>query len=130
MSGNFWLGLAAVAGGSAVGGVARWGLSLWLNARHAYFFFGTFAANAIGGLLAGVAMAHFLRNPELAPEWRLLIITGFMGGLTTFSSYSLEVVGLVERGEPGWALLVAASHLAASLLLTAAGLWLYRQLAS
>ena len=75
-------------------------------------------------------MAYFTRHPDLSPEWRLAIITGFLGGLTTFSSYSAEVVGLIDRGEMGWAFLVAGSHLAASLMLTAAGFWVYRQLAS
>lgn len=127
---KLWMGLLAVGGGSAVGGWARWGLSIWLNPRHPHFFLGTFAANAIGGFLVGLAVAYFTRHPDLSPEWRLAIITGFLGGLTTFSSYSAEVVGLIDRGEMAWALLVAGSHLAASLLLTAAGFWVYRQLAS
>ncbi|MEP7156809.1 MAG: fluoride efflux transporter CrcB [Betaproteobacteria bacterium] len=127
---KLWLGLLAVGSGSAIGGCARWGLSLWLNDRHSYFFFGTFAANSIGGFLVGLAVAYFSSNPNVAPEWRLVVITGFLGGLTTFSSYSAEVVGLLDRGEAGWALLVAGSHLAASLLLTAAGFWVYRQLSA
>ncbi len=127
---KLWLGLLAVGGGSVIGGWLRWGLSVWLNGRHANFYWGTFAANAIGGLLVGLAVAYFSRHLELAPEWRLAIITGFLGGLTTFSSYSAEVVGLMERGEFAWAGVVAISHLAASLLLTALGFWLYRQLAA
>ncbi len=127
---KFWLGLLAVGGGSVIGGWLRWGLSVWLNPRHASFYWGTFAANAVGGFLVGLAVAHFSRHLELAPEWRLAIITGFLGGLTTFSSYSAEVVGLIERGEIMWAMIVAAAHLAASLLLTAVGFWLYRQLAA
>ena len=122
-----WLGLLAVGGGSAIGGWARWSLALWLNPRHPHFFWGTFAANAIGGFLVGIAVAYFSRHADLAPEWRLAIITGFLGGLTTFSSYSAEVVVLIERGEIAWAMLVAGSHLAASLLLTAFGFWVYRQ---
>ncbi|MBI3715036.1 MAG: fluoride efflux transporter CrcB [Betaproteobacteria bacterium] len=123
---RIWLGFLAVGVGSAIGGWTRWGLSVWLNPRHPYFMFGTFAANAIGGFLVGLAVGHFSRLPQLAPEWRLLIITGILGGLTTFSSYSAEVVTLLERGELGWAAAVAASHLAVSFLLTAAGIWLYR----
>jgi fluoride exporter len=121
------LGCLAVAGGSAVGGCARWALALWLNARHAHFLWGTFVANALGGLLVGLALAYLARHAELAPEWRLFIVTGFLGGLTTFSTYSAEVVVLLERGDFAWALTVAAAHLAASLTLTAFGFWLYRQ---
>ena len=127
---KMWLGLLTVGGGSVVGGWARWGLSVWLNPRHPHFFMGTFAANAIGGFLVGLAVAYFTRHPDLAPEWRLAIITGFLGGLTTFSSYSAEVVGLIDDGEMAWAAIVAGSHLAASLLLTAAGFWVYRHMAA
>ncbi len=125
---KLWMGLLAVAGGSAIGGWARWGLSVWLNPRHPYLFPGTFAANALGGFLVGVAVAYFARHAEIAPEWRLVIITGFLGGLTTFSSYSAEVIGLIEAGKLGWGITVAVSQLAASLLLTAAGIWVYRNL--
>lgn len=123
---RIWLGLLAVASGSVIGGWARWGLSMWLNPRHGYFFWGTFAANAIGGFLVGIAVAFFTRHPDISPEWRMLIVTGFLGGLTTFSSYSAEVVTLVEQGEVGWAATVAVVHLLASLLLTALGIWTYR----
>ena len=126
---KIWIGLLAVGGGSAIGGCARWGLSVWLNPRHMHFLLGTFAANAIGGFLVGVAVAFFTRNADVAPEWRLFVITGLLGGLTTFSSFSAEVVTLIERGEMGWAMTVAASHLVASLLLTAVGFWVYRQVA-
>ena len=125
---KLWFGLIAVGGGSALGGWARWGLSVWLNPRHANFFWGTFAANALGGFLVGVALAYFARHTELPPEWRLAVITGFLGGLTTFSTFSAEVVGLIERGEVGWAMAVAGAHLAASLLLTAFGIWVARQI--
>ncbi len=125
---RLWLSLLAVGLGSILGGWSRWGLSMWLNTRHDYFFFGTFAANAIGGFLVGLAVAYFSSNPNLSPEWRLLVITGFLGGLTTFSSFSAEVVTLIHNGELGWGLTVAVSHLAASLLLTACGIWLYRTL--
>ncbi len=118
----------AVGIGAAVGAWARWGLTLWLNARHPLFPVGTFAANAFGGFLVGVAIAYFAKHPYLSIEWRLLVITGFLGGLTTFSTYSAEVVALIERSEIGWALAVAGSHLAVSLLLTALGLYAYRAL--
>ncbi|HEX4858082.1 MAG TPA: fluoride efflux transporter CrcB [Usitatibacteraceae bacterium] len=119
-------GLLSVGVGSALGGMARWGLSVWLNARHPTFFWGTFVANALGGLLIGMAVAWFARDPDISHELRLFLITGFLGGLTTFSTYSSEVIGLIQRGEPGWATLVAVSHLAISLLLTALGYWLVK----
>lgn len=118
----------AVGLGGALGAWLRWGLTLWLNARHPVFPVGTFAANALGGFLVGVAIAYFAKHPVLSVEWRLFVITGFLGGLTTFSTFSAEVVSLIERSEIGWALAVAGSHLAVSLLLTGAGLYVYRSL--
>ena len=123
-------GFIAVGFGAAIGAWARWGLSAWLNPRLVFFPLGTFVANAIGGFLVGIAVACFVRHPELSPAWRLFAVTGFLGGLTTFSTYSAEVIVLIERGELMWALGVAAAHLAVSLLLTAAGIWIYRSLAS
>lgn len=122
-------GFIAVGIGAAVGAWARWGLTLWLQARHPLFPIGTFAANALGGFVVGIAIAYFAKHPDLSIEWRLLVVTGFLGGLTTFSTYSAEVVALIERSEIGWALAVAGSHLAVSLLLTALGLYVYRSLA-
>ena len=123
-------GFIAVGFGAAIGAWARWGLSAWLNPRLVFFPLGTFVANAIGGFLVGIAVACFVRHPELSPAWRLFAVTGFLGGLTTFSTYSAEVIVLIERGELMWALGVAAAHLVVSLLLTAAGIWIYRSLAS
>lgn len=119
-------GFIAVGIGAAIGAWARWGLSEWLNSRFAHFPLGTFVANAIGGFLVGLAIAYFVRHPELSPAWRLFAVTGFLGGLTTFSTYSAEVIVLIERGELMWGLGVAAAHLVVSLLLTAAGIWIYR----
>jgi fluoride exporter len=124
-----WSGFVAVGTGAAIGAWARWGLSVWLNPRLVFFPLGTFMANAIGGFLVGIAVAYFLRNPELSPAWRLFAVTGFLGGLTTFSTFSAEVIVLIERNEVMWALGVAAAHLLVSLLLTAAGIWVYRALA-
>jgi CrcB protein len=87
---------------------------------------GTLAANLTGGLLIGAAVEFFGQRSGLAPEWRLLVITGFLGGLTTFSAFSAESVGLLQRGELGWALGHAAVHLAGSVLLTFAGIALVR----
>jgi fluoride exporter len=119
-------GFVAVGIGAACGAWLRWGLSLWLNTRIANFPLGTFAANAIGGFLVGVAIAYFFKYPQLSPEWRLFIVTGFLGGLTTFSTFSAEVVSLMERGQLGAGLLLAASHLLVSFVLTALGLWVVR----
>jgi CrcB protein len=124
-----WGGFFAVGLGAAIGAWARWGLSVWLNPRLIFFPLGTFVANAIGGFLVGIAVAYFLRNPELSPAWRLFAVTGFLGGLTTFSTFSAEVIVLIERNEVMWAVGVAAAHLLVSLLLTAAGIWLYRTMA-
>ena len=126
-AGGFLLnGFVAVGLGAAVGAWARWGLASWLNPRFLFFPLGTFVANAVGGFLVGMAVAYFARHAELSPAWRLFAVTGFLGGLTTFSTFSAEVIGLIERGEAMWALGVTAAHLLVSLLLTAAGIWIYR----
>ena len=119
-------GFVAVGVGAAIGAWARWGLSAWLNPRFMLFPLGTFVANAVGGFLVGLAVAYFVEHPELSPVWRLFAVTGFLGGLTTFSTYSAEVIGLIERNEMMWALAVAAAHLLVSLALTAVGIWIYR----
>lgn len=122
-------GFVAVGVGAAFGAWLRWGLSLWLNANATKFPLGTLAANLLGGFLVGVAVAYFAKHPDLSPAWRLLAVTGFLGGLTTFSTYSAEVVELLERGDIVPALAVAAAHLAGSFALTAFGLWTYRAIA-
>lgn len=83
---------------------------------------GTLAANLIGGYIVGVAVAYFAQAPDIAPEWRLLIITGFCGGLMTFSTFSAEVVTLLQQGRLTWALGAIAVHVGGSLLMTLAGL--------
>jgi len=115
------MGLAAVGGGAALGAWLRWWLGLKLNPLHASLPLGTLAANLLGGLLVGVALAWFQRHPELSPQLRLLVVTGFLGGLTTFSTFSAEVVQALQRGAYGWAAATAAAHLFGSLLLTGAG---------
>ena len=119
----------AVGAGAAIGAWLRWGLSLWLNPRLVNFPLGTFAANMIGGYLIGLALAHFTQHSDLSPHVRLFVITGFLGGLTTFSTYSAEVVELLQRGEVAWAATLALAHLAGSLLLTVLGFATYRALA-
>ncbi|MDD3530576.1 MAG: fluoride efflux transporter CrcB, partial [Gallionellaceae bacterium] len=83
--------------GAAIGAWLRWGLSLWLNPVFPAIPFGTLAANLGGGYLVGLAVAFFAQHPGLPPEWRLLIITGFLGGLTTFSTFSAELFTLLTR---------------------------------
>ncbi|HEY8605546.1 MAG TPA: fluoride efflux transporter CrcB [Noviherbaspirillum sp.] len=113
-----WL---AVGLGAAIGAWLRWGLGLWLNAGHPALPFGTLAANLGGGFLAGFAFAFFSASSALPPEWRLFVITGLLGGLTTFSTFSTEAMTLLERGDFPWALAHAAFHLAGSIALCIAG---------
>ena len=114
--------LVAVFVGAGVGACLRFALGESLNRWLPQLPLGTLAANLIGGYLVGVAIAFFAWRTELSPLWRLALITGFLGGLTTFSTYSAEVVNAILRGELGWALATAATHLFGSLLLTALGL--------
>jgi len=116
------ISILAVFGGAGAGALLRWWLGAILNPVFPTVPLGTVAANLIGGLLVGVASAFFAHNTSLPPEWRLLIITGFMGGLTTFSTFSVEVVTLLGRQEYGWALGAASVHLFGSLMLTAVGI--------
>lgn len=111
-----------VFGGAGLGALLRWWLGSWLNPVFPTIPLGTVAANLVGGLLVGAAGAFFTHHGAIAPEWRLLVITGFLGGLTTFSTFSLEVVSLLGRQEYGWALATAGAHLLGSLALTAIGI--------
>jgi len=117
------LALLAIAVGAALGAWARWGLSLWLNPAHHAVPLGTLAANLVGGYLIGLAVAAFAQAPQLASEWRLFIITGFLGGLTTFSTFSAETVDLLQKQAYGWAFGTIALHLLGSLAMTGLGLW-------
>ena len=119
---------AAVGIGAALGSWLRWGLSAWLNARMPRFPLGTLASNLIGGYLVGFAVAYFLVRHDLSPEWRLFVVTGFLGGLTTFSTFSAEVTEHLMRGDYVAGIALAAFHLVGSLLLTAAGFATYRAL--
>lgn len=112
----------AVFVGAGLGACLRFLLGESLNRWWPQLPLGTLAANLIGGYLVGVAIAFFAWHTDLSPLWRLALITGFLGGLTTFSTYSAEVVNAILRGEPGWALAIATAHLVGSLLLTALGL--------
>jgi len=116
------LAFLAVFAGAGFGALLRWGLGVWLNPVFPTVPLGTVAANLGGGLLVGLASAAFSQHAGLAPEWRLFVITGFLGGLTTFSTFSVEVVTLIGRQEYGWALGTAGVHLFGSLALTAVGI--------
>jgi fluoride exporter len=120
---------AAVGFGAACGAWLRWGLSAWLNATLPKLPLGTLASNLIGGYLVGFAVAYFLVRHDLSPEWRLFVVTGFLGGLTTFSTFSAEVTELLSGGDYAAGVALAAIHLCGSLLLTAAGFATYRALA-
>ena len=111
----------AICIGASLGALARWGLGLWLNPG-AIMPLGTLAANLIGGYLVGVAVAVFQSLPHLDPVWRLALITGFLGGLTTFSSFSAEVVGMLGQQRYALAFGTTALHLFGSLALTLAGI--------
>ena len=121
---------AAVGIGAAFGAWLRWGFSAWLNPRLPQFPLGTLASNLVGGYLVGFAVAYFLARHDLPPHWRLFVITGFLGALTTFSTFSAEVTELLAKGEYVTGLLLAATHLFGSLALTAAGFATFRALAS
>ncbi|WP_213955633.1 MULTISPECIES: fluoride efflux transporter CrcB [unclassified Variovorax] len=111
----------AICVGASLGALSRWGLALWLGVG-GFMPWGTLAANLIGGYLVGVMVAIFAAMPDIDPVWRLAIVTGFLGGLTTFSSFSAEVTTMLMEGRAGVALVTAASHLAGSLVLTWLGI--------
>ena len=118
-----WVGVAAVGVGAALGAWLRWALGILLNVVVPEIPLGTLVANLVGGYLIGVAVAVFDQAVGIAPEWRLLIITGFLGGLTTFSSFSAESVQLIGSGRYAWAAAHTLLHLGGSLLMTALGIW-------
>lgn len=115
------LSVIAICVGASVGALCRWGLGLWLTSG-GVIPWGTLAANLIGGYLVGICVAVFQAVPQLDEVWRLALVTGFLGALTTFSSFSAEVVGMLQQQRYALALGTAALHLAGSLLLTIAGI--------
>lgn len=115
-------GLLAVGVGAMLGAWTRWGLGAMLNAVLPSLPLGTLVANLAGGFLIGIAVEYFLQHALIAPEWRLFVITGFLGSLTTFSTFSAEAVELLSTHQYGWALLLVGSHLAGSLLMTVLGM--------
>jgi CrcB protein len=123
-----WGGVLAVGGGAAVGAWLRWWLGMLLNPLFPTLPLGTLAANLAGGLLMGFAMELLTRHAVVSPEARLLITTGFLGGLTTFSTFSAEVVTLLLRREYLWGTIATASHLFGSLAMTILGIVMVRAL--
>ena len=111
----------AICVGASAGALARWGLGLWLSPG-GVIPWGTLAANLIGGYLIGICVAVFQALPHLDPVWRLALVTGFLGALTTFSSFSAEVVGMLMQQRYWLAGVTALLHLAGSLVLTVAGM--------
>lgn len=120
--------ILAICVGASIGALSRWGLTLWLSAPGSLPW-GTLAANLIGGYLIGVAIGVFQTMPQLDPVWRLALITGFLGGLTTFSSFSAEVMGMLMSDRLGLAISTAALHVCGSLVLTWLGIRTVAQLA-
>ena len=123
-----WLSILAIFCGAGLGALLRAGFNLATVSFASMLPLGTFISNMVGGYLIGIAVAFFGNNPNLSPEWKLFVITGFLGGLTTFSSFSAEVVGFMQRGEVTWALGTALLHLVGSLCLTFLGILTYQAL--
>jgi fluoride exporter len=115
-------GIVAVGLGAAFGAWLRWGLGHWLNPAFPTLPMGTLVANLIGGYLIGLAVAYFGEHAGLSPETKLFVITGFLGGLTTFSTFSAEAVTLLSRTQYVWAAVHITGHLAGSLLMTVLGM--------
>jgi CrcB protein len=120
--------LIAIAIGATLGAWLRWGFGLWLNPLHGSLPMGTLAANLGGGYAIGLAVAWFAANPGVAPEWRLFVITGLLGGLTTFSTFSAETVQLLQREQYGWTFAIVSLHLLGSLAMTVLGMMTVRGL--
>jgi CrcB protein len=123
-----WLSILAIFFGAGLGALLRAAFNFLTVGAASIIPLGTLLSNMVGGYLIGIAIAFFGNNPNLSPEWKLFVITGFLGGLTTFSSFSAEVVGFMQRGELSWALATALLHLLGSLALTFLGILTYQAL--
>lgn len=116
-----WKSIFAISLGAAIGALSRWSLGNQLNHLFPIVPLGTLAANLVGGYIIGIAIAYFSQASNIAPEWRLAVITGFCGGLTTFSTFSAEVISLLQQGRTAWATGSIAIHVGGSLLMTVTG---------
>lgn len=119
------ISVLAISLGASLGALSRWQLSEQFNHRLATLPLGTLAANWIGAYAIGLAVAYFADAPRLSEAWRLFIITGLLGGLTTFSTFSAEVVTMMQQAKWGWVAAHIAAHLGGSVLLTIAGIATY-----
>jgi CrcB protein len=118
--------ILAISLGASLGAILRWVLGLVLDSMSVAITMGTLAANLIGGFLIGIALAFFSAHTELSPQWRLLIITGFLGGLTTFSSFSAELTLMIQEGRLSIALITVMLHVIGSILMTFLGIYTYQ----
>ena len=118
--------LILVSTGAAIGASLRWGLGLWLNSLFSTLAFGTLVANFIGCFLMGILVAAFWLFPQFSPEWRLFLVTGFLGALTTFSSFSGEVIELFFKEEWVNGFFVLVRHLVGCLIFTVLGIYFFR----
>lgn len=117
-----WKSILAISLGAALGALLRWQLGSKLNTLFPTVPPGTLAANLIGAYVVGIAVAFFATLSAISPEWRLLVITGFCGGLTTFSTFSVEIATLLQQGRFSWALGAIAAHVVGSVAMTLAGI--------
>lgn len=114
--------ILAISLGASLGALSRWLLGLALNSLFPTIPLGTLAANLLGGYLIGIALTFAISNPQLPPEWRLFVITGFLGGLTTFSTFSAEISALIQEGRIVWAAIGISVHVLGSLMMTLLGI--------
>jgi CrcB protein len=117
-----WKSVIAICLGASLGALLRWWLGIRFNSAFPPVPPGTLIANLVGAYVIGLAVAFFATFSAVPPEWRLFVITGFCGGLTTFSTFSAEIVALLQQRQPLWACAAAGMHLAGSLLMTFAGI--------
>lgn len=117
-----WKSVLAISVGAALGALLRWQLGMRLNALFPTIPPGTLVANLIGAYVIGLAIAFLTSFSAIPPEWRLLVITGFCGGLTTFSTFSAELTILLQEGRMAWALGIVGAHVVGSVLMTLAGM--------